>query len=91
MVLGHARQMLSLRVLLSFCLFFCQFQPGVAYKKKRVYYDSFPLRDLGSRTISFSLFFCLLIIFYLSIRLLLLLLLLLFLFCLLLLFCIRYN
>ena len=30
----------SLRVLLSFCLIFCQFQPGVAYKsvayKKRV-------------------------------------------------------
>ena len=26
------RQMFSLRVLLSICLIFCQFQPGVAYK-----------------------------------------------------------
>ena len=25
-------QKFNLRVLLSFCLFFCQFQPGVAYK-----------------------------------------------------------
>ena len=36
---GHFCQKFSFRVLLSFCLFFCQFQPGVpkksvAYKKK---------------------------------------------------------
>ena len=29
---GHTCQKFSLRVLLSFCLIFCQFQPGVAYK-----------------------------------------------------------
>ena len=29
---GHVRQKFSLRVLLSFCLIFCQFQPGVVYK-----------------------------------------------------------
>ena len=38
---GHACQKVSLRALLSFCLFFCKFQPGVAYKsvayKKSVY------------------------------------------------------
>ena len=38
---GHVCQKFSLSVLLSFCLIFCQFQPGggyksVAYKKKRV-------------------------------------------------------
>ena len=37
----HVCQKFSLSVLLSFCLVFCQFQPGVAYesvasKKKRV-------------------------------------------------------
>ena len=36
--------MFSLRVLLSICLIFCQFQPGVAYKsvssKKSVYLSS---------------------------------------------------
>ena len=50
------QQNFNLRVLLSFCLTFCQFQPGiahksVAYKKKRVYYrchqDGFQLRDLS--------------------------------------------
>ena len=29
---GQVRQTFSLRVLLSFCLIFCQFQPGVVYK-----------------------------------------------------------
>ena len=29
---GHVCQKFSLRVLLSFCLNFCQFQPGVTYK-----------------------------------------------------------
>ena len=29
---GHVCQKFSLRVLLSFCLIFCQFQPGIAYK-----------------------------------------------------------
>ena len=29
---GHVCQKLNLRVLLRFCLIFCQFQPGVAYK-----------------------------------------------------------
>ena len=29
---GHVCQKFSLRVLLSFCLIFCQFQPGVAYE-----------------------------------------------------------
>ena len=33
---GHVCQNFSLRVSLSFCLIFYQFQPGVAYKKKRV-------------------------------------------------------
>ena len=38
---GHICQKFCLRVLLSFCLIFCQFQPGVpyksvAYKKNRV-------------------------------------------------------
>ena len=38
---GHVCQKVSRRVLLSFCLIFCQFQPGVAYesvayKKKHV-------------------------------------------------------
>ena len=41
LVFGHVNQNFSLRVLLSFCLFFCQFQPGVAYKsvayKKSIY------------------------------------------------------
>ena len=30
--LGHICQKFSLRVLLSSCLIFCQFQPGIAYK-----------------------------------------------------------
>ena len=40
---GNVCQKFSLRVLLSFCLNFCQFQPGVAYKSvayKSVAYKS---------------------------------------------------
>ena len=46
---GHICQKFSLRVLLSFCLTFWQFQPGVAYKsvaykKRRVMKESVPKR-----------------------------------------------
>ena len=32
LLFGHVSQMFSLKVLFNFCLNFCQFQPGVAFK-----------------------------------------------------------
>ena len=41
---GHFLQSVSLRVLLSFYLIFCQFQHGVAYKNSVYLTESLPLR-----------------------------------------------
>ena len=64
LVFGHICQKFRLRVLLSFCLIFCQFQPGIAYKvllmKKSVYYQNHLImfvKESNFQTSSNELFF----------------------------------
>ena len=51
--LGHVCQKLGLRVLVNFCLFFCQFQPGVSYVLliKKVYNVWFQLCKVSKSVI----------------------------------------